>query len=96
MAAAQDGRYIYFVGGQNGAACGSGISAIAWAYDTITNTTHAMQDLPALRLGMNAMVITQQQDPSLSYGDFVLHVMNGAKEDRITPIGNKKTHRFKG
>ncbi len=91
MAVAQDGRYLYFVGGQLGAACGTGTSVAAWAYDTQTNTTHSMRDLPAKRMGMSAVVITQQQDPALARGDFVLHVMSGVNEDRTTPMGTHWT-----
>ncbi len=88
VAAAQDGRYLYFIGGQLGAACGYGMSAAAWAYDTLTNTTHSLSDLPSRRLGMVAVIVKRQQDPSLAHGDVVLHVMSGNQEDRITPIGN--------
>jgi N-acetylneuraminic acid mutarotase len=72
-AAATDGRFIYLVSGQPGAAYGTGTTR-SFKYDIATNTWSSFRALPEVRFG-----------GTMFYVDGRLHFVGGAGADRATP-----------
>lgn len=82
---ATDGRFIYWVSGQDGPAFSTKTTPKAWKYDPEKDRWHDYIDLPEARFG-----------GAMAYHDNALHFFGGTKPDRNTAVSDHWILRFEG